>query len=832
MADGEPKLHPHIFVPNAPSSEAFTSPRSGRSNQRFPERGRAAHAAHLLNQLRETQPAAVQRAEQQRALGLDEGNGIYLVFKSSPGFDLKFESLDVRNAGIELCAVRKIADDQTEATVWVPDGKLDYFLKKVTAYRDENTKPNKRSKRARPKNEDLVSSIADIQLAALQALWTDAPELYPDPNISAVWEVWLRSSNEINHSARFRNFAARFDLAVSPQEISFIDRTVLLVHGRGRDLARSNDILGAIAEVRLAKTTADFFTSMAAIEQKEWLDDLLARVVAPSDTAPFVCLLDTGLNHAHPLLADVADQSDLHTYNPNWGTADVYGHGTPMAGLAVYGDLTEALASGRAIPLSHRLESVKLFNEQDPHAQELYGAVTQECISRVEIKPERTRVFCLAVTASDNRDRGHPSSWSAAIDASSSGFTDEERRLILISAGNTALEERKNYPDSNFTDGVHDPAQAWNALCIGGTTEKAVVDQTKYPGWTPVAQAGDLSPASCTSVTWKETKWPIKPDIVLEAGNMALHLDHEDPDYIDDALSLLSTPHDFAINKPLVTFGDTSAATALAANLIGMLWAKYPQLSPEAVRGLMIHSSHWTEKMIQRASDEAGVLDKEVLLRCFGYGTPSARKLLSSADNSLTLVAQGTIQPFHKVEGGIKTREMNVHELPWPKEALEALQQTEVTLRVTLSYFIEPNPGERGWSTKYGYQSHGLRFDVRRATETMTQFQARVNRAARTDDYEGDDAHNETGKWFFGMNQTIATVGSVRSNSWTGKAADLATRGFVAVYPTYGWWNKRPNLRGYEKSTNYALIATITTPETDIYTPVANLIKIPVIIET
>jgi hypothetical protein len=75
-------------------------------------------------------------------------------------------------------------------------------------------------------------------------------------------------------------------------------------------------------------------------------------------------------------------------------------------------------------------------------------------------------------------------------------------------------------------------------------------------------------------------------------------------------------------------------------------------------------------------------------------------------------------------------------------------------------------------------------------------------------------------------------VGSVRSNTWTSSAADLAARGHIGVYPTYGWWNKRPNLQGYKKSSHYALIATITTPETDIYTPVATAINIPIVIET
>lgn len=36
------------------------------------------------------------------------------------------------------------------------------------------------------------------------------------------------------------------------------------------------------------------------------------------------------------------------------------------------------------------------------------------------------------------------------------------------------------------------------------------------------------------------------------------------------------------------------------------------------------------------------------------------------------------------------TRDMNLHSLPWPKDELEALQDTPVEMRITLSYFIEP----------------------------------------------------------------------------------------------------------------------------------------------
>jgi hypothetical protein len=70
-----------------------------------------------------------------------------------------------------------------------------------------------------------------------------------------------------------------------------------------------------------------------------------------------------------------------------------------------------------------------------------------------------------------------------------------------------------------MTDGIHDPSQAWNALTVGGYTDKDVVDAGRYPGWKPLAARGDLAPASCTSVGWR--RWPIKPDIVMEGATCA-----------------------------------------------------------------------------------------------------------------------------------------------------------------------------------------------------------------------------------------------------------------------------------------------------------------------
>lgn len=112
-------------------------------------------------------------------------------------------------------------------------------------------------------------------------------------------------------------------------------------------------------------------------------------------------------------------------------------------------------------------------------------------------------------------------------------------------------------------------------------------------------------------------------------------------------------------------------------------------------------------------------------------GVPTLDRALHSATDALTLVVEDVIHPF---DGNGRMREMHLHALPWPTEALLELGGEKVEMRVTLSYFIEPNPGSRGWVRRYSYASHGLRFDVRRVNESTDDFRKRINQLARAEE--------------------------------------------------------------------------------------------------
>ena len=503
-----------------------------------------------------------------------------------------------------------------------------------------------------------------------------------------------------------------------------------------------------------------------------------------------------------------------------------------MAGLALFGNMVDLLISNEPVKIHHRLESVKLIPQSattgsDPHH---HGLVTKQAVARPEIAaPERSRVFEMAVTAKDNRDRGRPTAWSAAVDslAADADGQGDHPRLIIVSAGNTDGASWMHYPESNDTDSVHDPAQAWNALTVGAYTELDTISESDTDGLHPIAPKGGLSPYSTTSLTW-DPHWPLKPDVVFEGGNVAK--DSTRPWRID-SLSLL-TSHFRPIDQLFSTINATSAAAALAAKFAARIMAAYPQLWPETIRALVVHSAEWTESMESTYLGSSRKKSDYVnLIRRCGFGIPDLDGALWSVSNSLSMVIQEGLIPFHRESGKQPApREMHLHSLPWPRDVLHSLGETAVTMRVTLSYFVEPSPSRRGARSRYRYESHGLRFDVKRPTESIRQFRSRINAAGRPQDYKSTDSDDSN--WLVGTQGRHK--GSLHSDIWSGTAADLASRGFIGVYPALGWWKSRPALQQYDRAVRYALVVSIDAPEVDVdlYAAVAEQIAAPIEVET
>jgi hypothetical protein len=809
---------PHIDISNRVRTSPYQAPRRNMEGGSAP-RIRAEHGARILAEMR----AAFTESEEERPHDerLESAPGIFVEVELQPGTNPEI-TLDRKRDGVRTGAVQRTEDNEIKVALFVPDGARPVLEQVLEEYREGDL-----NKKKEPPKKDRVEPIESIRRIRFETFWTDELSALPtEPQDTIWWEAWCYKGM----AEDVREAAGKIDCVIADQHywLHFPETTVIQIKSTRVAMELLLFATAGIAELRRASATPVFFLEAEYDEQIQWTENLAERVVWPNNDAPAVCLLDTGINRGHMLIEPALAIDDLLSINNAWGSDDHDGHGTGMAGLTLLGDLFPILQDTGQISLRHRLESVKIlppggFPQNDPQS---YGSITQSAVSLAEVnKPERSRIFCTAITNKDVSG-ARASTWSAAVDQASFGLmpADEDqgpKRLFVISAGNIPPELEMDKLIDPSEAPIEDPAQAWNALTVGGYTDKTEIDDEGYEDWQPLVEAGDLSPFSRTSITWPQGKSPNKPDLVMEAGNRAVS-PAESQVITLDSLSLLTTGEDIAQN-PIRSFSATSAAAAQAARLCASISATYPAMWPETIRALMVHSAEWTPRMLAELNGVRNMTDRYPLLRKFGHGVPSLERALASANNHLALLAQNEISPFSCESGKKRFGDSHYYRLPWPKELLEGLGEQDVRLKIALSYFIEPNPGRFASIDAQRYQSFGLRFDMKRRTENEGDFLERTNALNREDPLGPGPNGGDNQGWMFGPNSISA--GSLHCDEWQGPAVQLASRNMICIKPVTGWW--KDSAANCRRSGRYALIVTLSAPniEIDLHTPIATLVE-------
>lgn len=830
MADG-PQRRPHVLVREHVENREYT-PAGGGGDPKIREVEFRAHGEAMQKQLAK----AIEAAEDERTgIGEEElqALGTTVVLEASDAaFPLKLESLDRRTRHREnplpeslLLSVLPPEDDQPErAQVWISDSYRERFLRLFEHYLE------KKSPSGQPRNRALIANISRIRRAVADDLWLSAGP--PPAQGKHWWELWLRSTDD--GLDLLRSYAEARGATLVERALHLRDRSVAWIHASWEELQALPFTSVPLAEIRrpeFVQTIAD----LSDDDHGELADDLATRLTPAADPAPAVCHIDSGVRRSHQLLSGSLAESDVHTLTSD--AADRQNHGTLMAGLALFGPLDGPLLGQQQIVLRHRLESVKILPDSgDGNDPSAYGLITAQAVATPESVAQRPRVFCMPVT--DEPDRpGEPSLWSASVDALAAGVDiaaaddgisllgapkPEASRLFVISAGNVNAYEL-DYLAACDTAAVEDPAQAWNALTVGAHTEmtETPTDPT-FDGWSALGAHGGISPHSRTSVMFSTRPWPLKPDICMEGGNV---LTDGIADFHDrhPVLSLPST--DARSDAALGSVNATSAATAQAARLAALAQATYPEFWPESIRALLTHEAEWTEPMRAEINGAASKTARLALLRRYGWGVPSEQAVLTSAQNAVTMLTQDEFVPFDEEH---KARNFRLHSLPWPVEELRELGAATVTLRVTLSYFIEPTASRRGWRRRYSYASHGLRFELKTPTETTAQFLRRVNHQAAKEEEGKTKSSSGNERWLVGPQ--ARNLGSLHQDIWEGSGADLADSGVLAVHPIGGWWKNGARPDRAELPVRYSLAVSLRTAEegVDLYSPIAVQLDLPV----
>lgn len=346
----------NLFLVGTGETIGYKSHKSRGPELNLPERERSGHSQSLQYQFAEVWKQVKIEDDERNAVALPTKQGTYLEFRSAINFDLVTKSLENIKAGIRLLNVRTEGLEniqQTIATVFIPFGKENYFIKKLQDYAQKNTIYGK------PQYASLVNSIEDIKLAVLESFWQDKPEFIPADE--AVWcEIWLREETE-DVESEFRGVSKELEIELQEGALHFPERIIVLAKVNSTQLKNIIEYSSNIAEFRRAHETTRFFMNLGNNEQADWARDLIERTEFSEDSNVAICILDTGVNNGNLLISPILEDEDCQAYDSTWGIHDHNGHGTLMSGLAGYGDIQRVLESSSRVIVSHKLESVKLL---------------------------------------------------------------------------------------------------------------------------------------------------------------------------------------------------------------------------------------------------------------------------------------------------------------------------------------------------------------------------------------------------------------------------------------------------------------------------------------
>lgn len=775
---------PHLRI-SASRVDDFASPRRGGGAE-VPIRDRTEHAARVqqlidsvsqqLSDLKESNP---------------EVEGTLAV--QGPGIEAESSRLQDVRSGTFV-----VATTPEEVVLVATSGDLSVLSRKTEEYRTAESPSGK------PRHEQLIARIEEIRLATVKDM--SFGEIVDDEIVDGevyFVELWIRNQDEIaSADASMERF-----LQNNPESVRRLggyrgqDRDVILVAIRGELLRALPQLTSVLAELHVPPRV-----QLREVAGRVEYDSGLPPVDTTVVPLVTVAIHDTGLDVHHPLLAPVLIGAE--TAVPDGSPNDWNGHGTRMAGLAVFGDLTEQLLEPKLSPAA-RLVSVD-YLEPGEKGDVLWAERTDLSIDIADQLARDSRVIHNISMGAPNPREHEPTSWSVAIDRAA--WNGGRGRLIVVSAGNVppVLHER-DYPGESLASALAQPAQAWNAITVNGFTDldELAQEDVRLGASLPLAAAGQLSPFATSAPA---NVAPFKPDVVAEAGNTAPDGTNANGGLV--GLSLLTTASR-VLGNGVTRTNATSAAAALTTNVLARIWAAYPDFSPATIRGLLAHSA----SIPQRALTQLGDVDAR---RTFGHGAVSVANALESRLSRPVMCFEGSLRPRRVDPEGHVHRDIVMVKLPFPQESLDAIGEAAVRLDVTLSYFVEPSEAER----RSRYAGARLRWDMQGPFESDDDFISRVNALARDEDYS---VRSRSFNWTVGSDSR--SRGTLQRDWVAAPGSAFARETLIAVYPVLGWWDRK--VTRANEDVPFSLVVSLDAGELDVdlYNPISVALSLPLDVE-
>jgi hypothetical protein len=458
------------------------------------------------------------------------------------------------------------------------------------------------------------------------------------------------------------------------------------------------------------------------------------EIVEPKPGSPIICVIDSGLQEQHILLAPAILTEYSKNYVPNEDTtADGVpsgGHGTKVAGAILYGN--EIPEQGSIQPPCF-LTNARVLDNRNNLPSALYPP---QLMKQIVEDFNGVRIFNMSIASRGACRLVHMSTWAATIDR----LIHDRKVLFLLACGNIKsstgvaarpgivehLQAGRPYPDYllEATSRISNPAQSLLGLTVGSVCHNEFEDADRI-------SFGKRDHVSSFSRSGPGMWGCIKPDVVEYGG-----------DFLREKNGYLITQHD-ATSARVVKTGPnrlgwdvgTSFATPKIGHILALLASKFPNDSTLLYKALLIQSARLPEHVFHNPNAQA--------LRVLGYGIPDAGRALENNPYRITFVA----------EGSVAAQQANLYSLNIPQELRRAGSNFDVLVEVTLTFTAMPRRTRKRLKSYFG---SWLTWESSKLGESFSVFSARVLK--NLDDPEEEVIDAKSIRWVISTSPTYGLV--------------------------------------------------------------------------
>lgn len=382
----------------------------------------------------------------------------------------------------------------------------------------------------------------------------------------------------------------------------------------------------------------------------------------PEENATGILVIDSGIISNHPMLENcVGDEENFQSGEPE--IQDTVGHGTAVAGCAVYGDIEDCLERKQFNPSNWVFSAKVMYAEKDLSGKVIQATYDSEKLIEHQLKdavesflsnPEyHIKVVNISMGHQHEIWHKHYSRQlplAALIDELAFTFPHV---VFVVSVGNQnpfdfynsiadVLENYPRYLTENENFKIINPASAALALCVGSISGEIRIEKERYGAEqikTTIACAQQPSPFTRSG---PGINGMIKPELVEYGGNLILSENHGR--IVEDKGGKLALLNNKVIDNIIRFDVGTSFAAPKVAHLVGQIANQFPDKSSNFIKNMALTGADYpflpTKDFYKTANKKkAG----QCHLSVCGYGLSNYEKSLYSYDKRAVLWDEGQI---------------------------------------------------------------------------------------------------------------------------------------------------------------------------------------------